>query len=309
MLIAALAVLAAACGQTAGQGGVDLIEGELSELAGVAFTEAACNEPASDDVGETFTCTAQFDGQTIDFAGEITAEDRIFVEMDNIVTSDNLQVFEGQVLEALAAQGFTDVDVDCGDDPIVLPENNDFVCDFIADGEVFDITLTADQLAGEFAFEVDPAFRSASVLAASAVDLINGGLAESLGITFENATCESPANEDVGTTFPCTADYQGVPIDIEGLIDAPEFIVVNAINLLLPEQLQELARITEDQLTESVGVDATGLIDCGDAPVPLPDDGVITCVLDDGQIAIDVTLTITDLATLAFTAVVADEPR
>lgn len=309
LLIAALAVVAAACGQTAGQGGVELIEGELSELAGVAFTDAVCNEPASNDVGQTFTCTAQFDGQTIDFAGEITNEDRIFVEMDNIVTSDNLQLYESQVLDALAAQGISDVDVECGDGPIVLPDSDEFVCDFVAGDDVFDITLTADQLAGEFAFEVDPAFRPAPDLAESAVELINGGLADSLGITFDNATCESPANEDVGTTFPCTADYQGVPIDIEGRIDEPEFIVVNALNLLVPEELQTLERLTEDQLTESVGVDATGLIDCGDTPVALPDDGVILCVLDDGQVAFDVTLTITDRASLAFAAVVADEPR
>jgi hypothetical protein len=92
---AALATLAAtlgivACGGNAGPGdfadeAADFIEGQMSEdnpdLTGVPFTEAQCDEPASTDVGATFTCVAVgSDGQTYSFSVSIDGERSLRVD-------------------------------------------------------------------------------------------------------------------------------------------------------------------------------------------------------------------------------------
>ncbi len=50
-------------------------EGDLAQQSGLTFDAAACEEPASKDVGATFTCTANAsDGASYTFTGEITGE-------------------------------------------------------------------------------------------------------------------------------------------------------------------------------------------------------------------------------------------
>lgn len=39
-------------------------------------------------------------------------------------------------------------------------------------------------------------------------EAIEGDLAETNDVTISNASCEEPANTDVGTTFNCTADVE-----------------------------------------------------------------------------------------------------
>ena len=79
-----------ACGGNAGPDdfaseAADFIEGDMSEdnpdLAGVPFTDAQCDEPASTDVGATFTCVAVgSDGQTYSFAVSIDGEQSLRVD-------------------------------------------------------------------------------------------------------------------------------------------------------------------------------------------------------------------------------------
>jgi hypothetical protein len=79
-----------ACGGNAGPSdfadeAADFIEGQMSEdnpdLVGVPFTEAQCDEPASTDVGATFTCVAVgSDGQTYSFAVSIDGERSLRVD-------------------------------------------------------------------------------------------------------------------------------------------------------------------------------------------------------------------------------------
>src|SRR5262245_11741562 len=86
----AAALGAAACGGNAGPGdfaseAADFIEGQMSEdnpdLAGAPFTDAQCDQPASTEVGATFTCVAVgSDGQTYSFAVSIDGERSLRVD-------------------------------------------------------------------------------------------------------------------------------------------------------------------------------------------------------------------------------------
>lgn len=50
-------------------------EGDLAQQSGLTFDAASCEEPASKDVGATFTCTANgSDGSTYSLTAEITGE-------------------------------------------------------------------------------------------------------------------------------------------------------------------------------------------------------------------------------------------
>jgi hypothetical protein len=80
--IAGLAILGiAACSPDEGdfkndaEGFIEDDDGEVEGQLGVALSDATCDDPASSDVGTTFTCTAVGDdGTTYDFTVEITGD-------------------------------------------------------------------------------------------------------------------------------------------------------------------------------------------------------------------------------------------
>jgi Domain of unknown function (DUF4333) len=81
-IAAGLAVFcAAACSPDEGdfkndaEGFIEDDDGEVESQIGVALSDATCEDPASTDVGTTFTCTAVGDdGTTYDFTVEITGD-------------------------------------------------------------------------------------------------------------------------------------------------------------------------------------------------------------------------------------------
>ncbi len=57
------------------EGFIEDDEEDVAQQSGLTFDEANCEEPASKDVGSTFTCTAVgSDGGTYTFTAEITGE-------------------------------------------------------------------------------------------------------------------------------------------------------------------------------------------------------------------------------------------
>ena len=99
LAIPALAVLAglgvAACGGDPSTGDFqseaeDFIEDEDGELAAQlqsTFTDAECAEPASTEVGTTYTCTAtDANGATVEFVAEIAGETSILVSTPGAAT-------------------------------------------------------------------------------------------------------------------------------------------------------------------------------------------------------------------------------
>ena len=87
--LVAAAIAIGACGGNAGPGDFadeaeDYIEGDLADnpqVGGLTFTDAQCDEPASTDVGTTFSCVAQAsDGQTYTFGVTIDGERSLRVD-------------------------------------------------------------------------------------------------------------------------------------------------------------------------------------------------------------------------------------
>ena len=81
--IAVAAITVGSCGGNAGPGDFadkaeDFIEGDLADspdVGGLTFTDAQCDEPASTDVGTTYSCVAVgSDGQTYTFGVSIDGE-------------------------------------------------------------------------------------------------------------------------------------------------------------------------------------------------------------------------------------------
>jgi hypothetical protein len=53
----------------------------VTDVAGIEFSDASCEDPASTDVGTVFTCTASGpNGESYSFDVEISAEDQILVK-------------------------------------------------------------------------------------------------------------------------------------------------------------------------------------------------------------------------------------
>ncbi|MEL7157906.1 MAG: hypothetical protein AAFN30_15115 [Actinomycetota bacterium] len=116
----------------------------------------------------------------------------------------------------------------------------------------------------------------------AAEEVIEGDLAEQLGLSGLSADCEVPANQDVGTTFDCTSDAEIGEIRWLATIQEDDIVNVRDVNLLTAEQLVNLENAAVDLLEEGSG-QALGYenFSCGVAPVVIPADLTVSCELID----------------------------
>jgi len=149
-------------GETASEAAVDLIEGDAmaQRLKIAAITNAVCEDPAVEEVGTVFGCTAESDGTTVLFEVEIEEGDRIFAAPTNVVDESFIAEYEASAVEALnRAEGFTlaAADLDCGDVSVVLDENSQMFC-LLSPSDVvesYDAVLTVtDTISGAFSVDV-----------------------------------------------------------------------------------------------------------------------------------------------------------
>ena len=152
---AALAVVAAGC-SASGEFSIgtptienateDLIEEDIADQIDLGELDATCTEPASEDVGTRFLCTAATDdGQIIEFQAEID-EDGAFAETTNLVVAGKLREVEAVIiteLEQLSGLDLADDALDCGPDSVIVDAQNEIMC-AVTDptGAVFDTTIT-----------------------------------------------------------------------------------------------------------------------------------------------------------------------
>ena len=145
-----------------------------------------------------------------------------------------------------------------------------------------------------------------------AVELIEGELADQLGITGMVATCHEPPNRDVGTTFSCIAQSDSGEIRWTAKMEEDDIVNVQSNNVLDADDISVLESSAIEALESSVGADLPdGITDCGEPPLVVADDNNVLCALTDpgtGEVY-DMTLNITDFDTGAFDLNVADEPR
>ncbi len=159
LAIAAFALVASACSvsgefsvgtQTIENGTEDLIEESLAEQIGLGELDATCTKPASEEVGTRFLCTATTeDGRTIELQA-VVEEDGAFVETTNVVLASKIPEIEATIvarIEELSGLDLADDALDCGDESLIVDENNQVVCP-ITDpiGDVFDTTITFNGL-------------------------------------------------------------------------------------------------------------------------------------------------------------------
>jgi hypothetical protein len=135
----------------------------------------------------------------------------------------------------------------------------------------------------------------------AAVELIEGDLAEGIGLGALEATCPEVADPAVGTEFDCTATTpDGAVIEFAGLVDREDHIDVQTTNVVVADAIGtfEAAGIDVINETEGTTLDASAMA-CGDSSIIIPDDGAIGCELtlpDTGEVY-DAVYTINDLAT------------
>lgn len=145
-----------------------------------------------------------------------------------------------------------------------------------------------------------------------AKDLIEGKLADELGLGEITATCEKPANRDVGTTFTCSSPTDFGAINWTATMADAKTVNVQSENLVTKDVLPQIETAAASSLTASLGTQITDQdIDCGANPVVLADDLSMVCALTDpgnGDVY-DTTLTFTDLQQGAFDISIADAPR
>lgn len=146
----------------------------------------------------------------------------------------------------------------------------------------------------------------------AAVDLIEGDFADTFSLPVSNTTCVEPASDAVGTTFTCTADHDGAPVNFDVLIDAEDHINVNSTNVVYPSMLEAVEATVIDSMNDQgdfgLTVDA---MDCGDQPLVLDADMIFTCGLTEPGTTnvFDTTIRMNEIESLTFDFEVAAEPR
>ncbi len=148
--------------------------------------------------------------------------------------------------------------------------------------------------------------------ASGAEDLIEGELADELGLTDMSATCDDPVDESPGTAFTCTSTSEVGEIRWTAVIGEDDVVNVDSVNLVTADDLAgiEVAAVDliEAQAGRTLGYEN---FDCGDGPVAVGTDNTFDCELtdpDNGDIY-DATIEITDFQAGSFQVEVADEPR
>lgn len=169
LVVAALTLMLGGCsfsfsvgGDGASASAEELIEGDLADKLNMELTGAECDEPVSEEVGETFTCTADYQGQQMQLSTMIEADERIFVNPTNVVFPAQLEAIEASVADLLNDQadyGLKPDSLDCGSDPIIIEGASEFTCALTdpATSEIYDTKIEMtdiEQLV--FNFEVAP---------------------------------------------------------------------------------------------------------------------------------------------------------
>jgi hypothetical protein len=130
-----------------------VIQGDLEGQLGMGTLEASCEDPPSNHVGTTFSCTANTrDGETVRFSAEIESGKKILVNTTNVLTTENLARVEqeaARILTEQVGQELPATAVDCGNRPIVAESGRPFVCALTdpQTGAVFDTQITLDDVA------------------------------------------------------------------------------------------------------------------------------------------------------------------
>lgn len=149
----AFAMLAvAACGGSAPEGAVVLIEEKFADEIGIGELDATCTEPDGAEEGDTFSCTATTeDDRTIDFVATKSEDDDYQVGSTNLLLESDVVLLREEGARALTesiGQPIEPADIVCPDGVIILDGSGDFVCEITdtTTGDVFELLISTGGL-------------------------------------------------------------------------------------------------------------------------------------------------------------------
>jgi hypothetical protein len=171
---------------------------------------------------------------------------------------------------------------------------------------VFSIVVSACSASGEFSIGT-PSIENATE------DLIETEIATQIGLGDLDATCTTPASEEAGTRFLCTATTQdGRTIEFKADIDE-DGAVAETTNLVVASKLREVESVILAEIEKLADIDlADDALDCGPDSVIVDSQNRIDCVVTDPTGAtFDTTITFKGLDTNdpTFDFEVASDPR
>jgi hypothetical protein len=146
----------------------------------------------------------------------------------------------------------------------------------------------------------------------AAVDLIEGDLADQIGLGPLDASCQDIDDLEVGDMFGCTAFVEsGDVIRFVVVADAEDSIDVTSQNLILAEAVPTLEAAAVEALESGTGL-SLGVenFDCGDRTVIVEEGGDVACVLTDPSNGdrYEATVTLNSREPLNIDVVVAETP-
>ncbi len=130
-------------------------------------------------------------------------------------------------------------------------------------------------------------------------DVIEGELADQIGLGELTASCSKPSSEEVGSRFLCTADTEdGRTVELQAVIedDGP---YVETTNVVLAENLAPIVAAVVGEIESQAGVDlADDALDCGSESLIVDSANQVVCQLTDpiGDV-FDTTITFNGLDT------------
>ncbi len=115
-----------------------------------------------------------------------------------------------------------------------------------------------------------------------AEEVIEGDLAEGAGLGTIEATCPAPPDQDLGTTFECTATSDLGDLRFIAEIQEDDVVFVRPLNVMDEADLSAVEETATGLLGQMVGIELDpALMDCGPAPVRIEDDLSFTCEMTD----------------------------
>lgn len=136
--------------------------------------------------------------------------------------------------------------------------------------------------------------------------LIEGELADELGLSGIEADCEVVVSPEPGDTFTCTSDSEIGEIEWEATVEDDDTVNVESTNLVTAEGMDLIESGAASIVTDEWGVAIEGM-ECGTGPVVVNPDTALSCEMNANGEAYSATVTVLDFAEGDINVVVPDE--
>lgn len=119
--------------------------------------------------------------------------------------------------------------------------------------------------------------------AGAGVEVIEGELADQIGLGELEAECDEPDDRDVGTEFTCTATTEDDEVvELNAVFDAEDEVFVYPTNILLDSEMSTVEAEAAQVLGAEIGVEVDPAdIECPVETMVLGADGILDCTITD----------------------------